>query len=64
MARHVLSIDQGTTGTTVMLLDEQIRVVSRHTQEFEQIYPQPGWVEHDPEAIWKSGVTALRSRRP
>jgi glycerol kinase len=60
MARHVLSIDQGTTGTTVMLLDEQIRVVSRHTQEFEQIYPHPGWVEHDPEAIWKSVTVSIK----
>jgi len=59
MAKHVLSIDQGTTGTTVMILDENVRVVSRVTREFEQIYPRPGWVEHDPEAIWGSVTGAL-----
>jgi len=59
MTKHVLSIDQGTTGTTVMVLDEQIRVVAKVTQEFPQIYPKPGWVEHDPEAIWASVTGAL-----
>jgi len=58
--RYVLSIDQGTTGSTVVVLDEQIRVLAKVNQEFPQIYPQPGWVEHDPEAIWSSVLTALR----
>jgi glycerol kinase len=46
------AIDQGTTGTTVLVLDEQLAVRGRGYQEFPQIYPQPGWVEHDPDAIW------------
>ncbi|MBW2735302.1 MAG: glycerol kinase, partial [Deltaproteobacteria bacterium] len=54
----VLSIDQGTTGTTVMLLDESIQVRAKVNQEFPQIYPQPGWVEHDPEEIWRSVTIA------
>jgi glycerol kinase len=57
--RHVLAIDQGTTGTTVLVLDEELRVVGRETREFRQIYPQPGWVEHDPDDIWKSVEEAL-----
>jgi glycerol kinase len=59
MPRYVLSIDQGTTGSTVVVLDEAIRVLAKVNQEFPQIYPQPGWVEHDPEAIWSSVETAL-----
>jgi glycerol kinase len=58
--RYVLSIDQGTTGSTVVILDEQIRVLAKVNEEFPQIYPRPGWVEHDPEAIWTSVVAALK----
>jgi glycerol kinase len=67
MKRHVLAIDQGTTGTTVMIFDAQGRVRGRAYSEFRQHYPQPGWVEHDAEEIWT--VTrrviqgALRSAR-
>ena len=57
--RHVLAIDQGTTGSTVLVIDEELRVVGRDTREFRQIYPQPGWVEHDPEEIWQSVTAAL-----
>jgi glycerol kinase len=57
--RHVISIDQGTTGTTVLILDEELRVVGRGYREFRQLYPQPGWVEHDPEDIWGSVTAAL-----
>ncbi len=54
MSRNVLAIDQGTTGTTVLVLDERLNVLSKVNREFPQIYPRPGWVEHDPEAIWDS----------
>jgi glycerol kinase len=54
MSRHILAIDQGTTGTTVLVLDERLQVLSKVNQEYPQIYPRPGWVEHDPEAIWAS----------
>ncbi len=57
--KHVISIDQGTTGTTVLVLDENLRIVGRANQEFRQIYPQPGWVEHDPEDIWASVEASL-----
>ena len=63
----VLAIDQGTTGSTVLVYDRAGRVVGRAYSEFRQHYPKPGWVEHDPEEIWQ--VTrrvigkALRSGR-
>ena len=57
--RHVIAIDQGTTGSTVLVLDERLEVRGRGYREFPQIYPQPGWVEHDPEAIWASVTVAL-----
>jgi glycerol kinase len=59
--RHVISIDQGTTGTTVLVLDEALQVRGRGYQEFRQIYPEPGWVEHDPEDIWASVCAALQA---
>jgi glycerol kinase len=57
--RYVVAIDQGTTGTTVLVLDRDLRVVGRCNREFPQIYPRPGWVEHDPEDIWISVCEAL-----
>jgi glycerol kinase len=57
--RHVIAIDQGTTGSTVLVLDEQLAVRGRGYKEFRQIYPKPGWVEHDPEDIWSSVQDAL-----
>src|SRR3954468_13119632 len=59
MPRFVIAIDQGTTGSTVLVLDEQLAVRGRGYKEFRQIYPQPGWVEHDPEDIWGSVTAAL-----
>jgi glycerol kinase len=56
----VLAIDQGTTGTTVLVIDARLTVRSRGYREFAQIYPRPGEVEHDPEAIWGSVVGALQ----
>src|SRR5512140_3711389 len=51
---HVLAIDQGTTGTTVLILDRRLGVRAKVNQEFRQIFPKPGWVEHDLEDIWGS----------
>jgi glycerol kinase len=55
----VVAIDQGTTGTTVLLVDAGRTVRGRGYREFAQIYPRPGEVEHDPEAIWASVMGAL-----
>lgn len=50
----VLAIDQGTTGSTALLIDASIRIVGAHNVEFPNHYPKPGWVEHDVEEIWVS----------
>ena len=56
----VLAIDAGTTGVTALLVDEAGRVVARGYEEFPQHFPQPGWVEHDPEQIWQATLSATR----
>jgi len=53
MASYVGAIDQGTTSTRFIVFDRHGRIVSTAQQEHEQIYPQPGWVEHDSEEIWR-----------
>lgn len=52
MKSYVLALDQGTTGTTVLIMDYRGQIVSRINREFTQYYPHPGWVEHDPHEIW------------
>jgi glycerol kinase len=59
MAKKIVAIDQGTTGSTVLVLDEAFNVLAKVNREFPQLYPQPGWVEHDPDAIWASVLGAL-----
>jgi glycerol kinase len=54
----ILAIDQGTTGTTCLVVDEDLRPVGRGYRELPQYFPRPGWVEHDPEEIWESVVAA------
>jgi glycerol kinase len=60
MSRYLLAIDQGTTGTTVLAIDETLAVVGRGYAEFAQHFPQPGWVEHEPDEIWASVAAATR----
>ena len=50
----ILAIDQGTTGTTCLVVDEALRPVGRGYREIQQHFPRPGWVEHDPEELWHS----------
>jgi glycerol kinase len=50
----LLAIDQGTSSSRAVIYDRSVAIVGSAQQEFPQIYPQPGWVEHDPEAIWQS----------
>ncbi len=54
----ILAIDQGTTGTTCLVVDDELRPRGRGYREFPQYYPQPGWVEHDPEELWASVLGA------
>ncbi len=59
MSDLVLAIDQGTTGTTALLLDASVRVVGTHNVEFPNHYPKPGHVEHDTAEIWASVASAV-----
>ena len=58
--QYILALDQGTTSSRAMLFDRKGNIVSVAQKEFRQIYPQPGWVEHDPQEIWstQAGVAA------
>ena len=52
--KYIISLDQGTTSSRALLFDEEGKIVDQKQKEFEQIFPKPGWVEHDPEEIWSS----------
>lgn len=54
MKKYVMALDQGTTSSRCILFDKKGTICSVSQREFEQIYPQPGWVEHDPMDIWSS----------
>lgn len=58
--RYILGVDQGTTGTTTLILDENWDIVSRGYIEHKQIYPKPGWVEHDPIEIWQKTKRSIQ----
>lgn len=58
-SKYVLAIDQGTTGTTVVLFNHESKIVGKVYQEFKQYYPKPGWVEHDAQEIWDGTCTLL-----
>ena len=60
MGRVLIALDQGTTSSRAVVFDAQGRMLAAHSEEFPQIYPKPGWVEHDPHAILDSQVTALQ----
>ncbi len=60
MSKFVASIDQGTTSTRCILFNFQGEVVGAHQLEHEQIYPKPGWVEHDPLEIWRNTEEAVK----
>ncbi len=51
---YIVSIDQGTTGSTVAIIDDALRLVAKANTEYKQIFPKPGWVEHNPDDIWQS----------
>jgi glycerol kinase len=59
--KFLLAIDQGTSSSRTVIYDHNARVVASAQQEFPQVYPQPGWVEHDPEAIWDSVTSVTRN---
>lgn len=60
MTTHLLAIDQGTTGSTALVMDVDGRTLGQATKEFPQHFPSPGLVEHDPDEIWQSVVSAVQ----
>ena len=68
MTRYIGAIDQGTTSTRFIVFDRAGAIIASAQMEHRQIYPQPGWVEHDPQEIWRNTqavmAEALRARRP
>ena len=56
----VLAVDAGTTGVTALVIDEDGSIAARGYEEFQQHFPQPGWVEHEPEQIWQAVLSACR----
>ncbi|MEO0583760.1 MAG: glycerol kinase GlpK [Bacteroidota bacterium] len=58
--RYILALDQGTTSSRAILFDQEFRIVGKAQKEFTQIFPQPGWVEHDPQEIWESQLSVAR----
>ncbi len=61
MKTFLLAIDEGTTGTTAILMDRELNLVAEASLDFPQIFPKPGWVEHDPNEIWKAVGTTVES---
>lgn len=57
--KYILALDQGTTSSRAIVFDKQGRVCGKAQQEFKQIYPKPGWVEHDPHDIYGSQVGVI-----
>src|SRR5262245_9738544 len=60
MGRYVLALDQGTTSSRAILFDRDGKMVATAQQEFRQIFPKPGWVEHDATEIWDSQLACAR----
>src|SRR5205809_508806 len=61
MARYVLAIDQGTTSSRALVFAEDVRVVATAQEEFPQHLPHSGWVEHDPDDIWRTVLSTARA---
>ena len=61
MGEYILAIDQGTTSSRAIIFDREGKPLASEQQEFSQIYPRPGWVEHDPEEIWRVSLEVMRT---
>ena len=61
MTGFILAIDQGTTSTRAIVFDKTMRPIGTGQKEFTQIFPQSGWVEHDPEEIWATVLFAVKT---
>ena len=61
MAKYILAIDQGTTSTRAIVYDKKLNPKASAQKEFKQFFPASGWVEHDPEEIWKTVLSTVRT---
>ncbi len=59
--KYVIALDQGTTSSRAIVFDHKGNIVGTSQKEFKQIYPKPGWVEHNPMDIWKTQLSVLKS---
>ncbi len=59
MGKYIMAIDQGTTSTRAIIFDKDNNIVSSASKEIEQIYPKPGWVEHNPNELWLSTLSVI-----
>jgi len=60
MPEYIGALDQGTTSTRFMIIDHDGKIIAMDQKEHQQIYPKPGWVEHDPQEIWTNTVEVMR----
>ncbi|AEM79377.1 glycerol kinase GlpK [Thermoanaerobacter wiegelii] len=60
MAKYIMAFDQGTTSSRAIIFDHSGKIVAALNKEFKQIYPKPGWVEHDPMEIWESQIEVAK----
>ncbi|MEO0388072.1 MAG: FGGY family carbohydrate kinase, partial [Pseudomonadota bacterium] len=58
--RHIVAIDQGTTSSRALVFDENLKMVATAQEEFPQIFPASGWVEHDPADLWSTSAGTCR----
>ncbi|MFW6256887.1 MAG: glycerol kinase GlpK [Bacillota bacterium] len=61
MNKYILSLDQGTGSSRALIFNQSGQVVGKSQKEFTQIYPRPGWVEHDPEQIWQTTIDVIKN---
>ncbi len=59
--KYILAIDQGTTSSRTILFDENLKEITKEQKEFEQIFPQPGWVEHNANEIWETQLFTIQT---
>ena len=60
VTHYILAIDQGTTGTSTLIMDHQLNRVAEASLDFKQYFPQPGWVEHDLNEVWASVLNSIK----
>ena len=62
--KYILAVDQGTTSSRALLFDKGGNITATAQKEFQQIFPKPGWVEHNPREIWVSQFDVMRKVTP